>query len=166
PVGMEAGFGQRLIDARLIGAERTAPLQQQRDAIELEPRAQVLALAHARCSRFGDERSFRARRVGYELIAQRYFRDRAIGHGAALPVGGLDPKDASLSASRASRAVISAPFAGRQAAARERRNHSSKPMRPRRASPNGTSECCSTRPPQYGASGSLTTTRGSPTAFR
>jgi hypothetical protein len=31
----------RLIDARLIGAERAAPLQQQRDAIELEPRAQV-----------------------------------------------------------------------------------------------------------------------------
>src|SRR6516225_11583676 len=53
-----------------------------------------------------------------------------------------------------------------QAAARERRNHSSKPMRPRRASPKGTSECSSTRPPQYRASGSLTTLRGSPTAFR
>jgi hypothetical protein len=53
-----------------------------------------------------------------------------------------------------------------QAAARERRNHSSKSMRPRRASPNGTSECSSTRPPQYRASGSRTTSRGSPTAFR
>jgi len=53
-----------------------------------------------------------------------------------------------------------------QAAACERRSHSSKPMRPRCASPNGTSECSSTRPPQYRASGSLTTSRGSPTAFR
>src|SRR5262245_3127144 len=47
-----------------------------------------------------------------------------------------------------------------------RRSHSSKPMRPRRASPNGTSECSSTRPPKYRASGSLTTSRGSATAFR
>src|ERR1700730_9442911 len=53
-----------------------------------------------------------------------------------------------------------------QAAACERRSHSSKPMRPRRASPNGTSECSSTRPSKYRASGSLTTSRGSPTAFR
>ena len=53
-----------------------------------------------------------------------------------------------------------------QAPACERPSHSSKPMRPRRASPNGTSECSSTRPPQYPASGSLTTSRGSPTAFR
>ena len=53
-----------------------------------------------------------------------------------------------------------------QAAACERRSHSSKPMRPRRASPNGTSECSSTPPPKYRASGSLTTSRGSPTAFR
>src|SRR5262245_48476597 len=53
-----------------------------------------------------------------------------------------------------------------QAAARERRSHSSKPIRPRRASPNGTSECVSTRPPKYRASGSRTTLRGSPTAFR
>jgi hypothetical protein len=36
----------------------------------------------------------------------------------------------------------------------ERRSHSSRPMRPRRASPNGTSECSSTRPPKYRASGS------------
>jgi hypothetical protein len=35
-------------------------------------------------------------------------------------------------------------------------------MRPRRASPNGTSECSSTRPPKYRASRSLTTSRGSP----
>src|SRR5262249_30330565 len=48
----------------------------------------------------------------------------------------------------------------------ERRSHSSRPMRPRRASPNGTSERSWTRPPQYRASGSLTTSRGSPTAFR
>src|SRR2546426_3153137 len=53
-----------------------------------------------------------------------------------------------------------------QALACERRSHSSKPMRPRRASPNGTSERSSTRPPKYRASGSLTTLRGSPTAFR
>src|SRR5262249_13881650 len=53
-----------------------------------------------------------------------------------------------------------------QAAACERRSHSSKPMRPRRASPNGTSERSSTRPPKYRASGSLTTLRGSPIAFR
>jgi len=45
---MKPGLGQRLIDARLIGAERAASLQQQRDAIELEPRAQVMALALAR----------------------------------------------------------------------------------------------------------------------
>ena len=53
-----------------------------------------------------------------------------------------------------------------QALARERRSHSSKPMRPRRASANGTSECSSTRPPKYRASGSRTTSRGSPTALR
>src|SRR2546426_8134753 len=53
-----------------------------------------------------------------------------------------------------------------QAAARERRNHSSKAMRPRRASPNGTSERSSTRPPKYRASGSLTTTPGAPPASR
>ena len=53
-----------------------------------------------------------------------------------------------------------------QAAACERRSHSTKPMRPRRASPNGTSERSSTRPPKYRASGSLTTVRGSPIAFR
>src|SRR5260370_35792255 len=39
-----------------------------------------------------------------------------------------------------------------QAAACERRSHSPKPMRPRRASPNGTSEGSSTPPPQYPAS--------------
>src|SRR6266852_4143612 len=44
-----------------------------------------------------------------------------------------------------------------QAPACERRSHSSKPMRPRRASLNGTSERSSTRPPKYRASGSLTT---------
>src|SRR5256712_6798488 len=53
-----------------------------------------------------------------------------------------------------------------QALACWRRSPSSKPMRPRRASPNGTSERSSTRPPKYRASGSLTTVRGSPTAFR
>src|SRR5580700_3978994 len=53
-----------------------------------------------------------------------------------------------------------------QAAARERRIHSSRPMRPRRASPNGTNECSSTWPPQYPAVGSRTTSRGSATAFR
>src|SRR6516164_7280073 len=53
-----------------------------------------------------------------------------------------------------------------QAAACDRRSHSSNPMRPRRASPNGTSECSSTRPPQYRPSRLLTTSRGSPTALR
>src|SRR5438876_3363031 len=53
-----------------------------------------------------------------------------------------------------------------QALACERRSHSSRPMRPRRASPNGTRERSSTRPPKYRASGSLTTSRGSPSAFR
>ena len=48
-----------------------------------------------------------------------------------------------------------------QAPACERRSHSPNPMRPRRASPNGTSERFSTRPPKYRASGSLTTSRGS-----
>ncbi len=63
-----------------------------------------------------------------------------------------------------------APGGGRApsvAAGRERRrSHSSTPMWPRRASPKGTSERASTRPPKYRASGSLTTSRGSPTAFR
>jgi hypothetical protein len=49
-----------------------------------------------------------------------------------------------------------------QAPGFERRSHSSKPRRPRRASPNGTGERSST----YRASGSLTTSRLSPTAFR
>src|SRR5262245_53425155 len=53
-----------------------------------------------------------------------------------------------------------------QARACERRSHASRPMRPRRASPNGTSERSSTRPPQYRAPGSRTTARGSPTAVR
>jgi hypothetical protein len=47
-----------------------------------------------------------------------------------------------------------------QAPACERRNHSSKPMRPRRTSPNGTSERSSTRPPQYRAGASAA--RGNP----
>ena len=51
---------------------------------------------------------------------------------------------------RRRRFVQPPPVAGfrDQAAARERRSHSSKPMWPRRASPNGTSERSSTRPPQ------------------
>src|SRR5215813_12320863 len=53
-----------------------------------------------------------------------------------------------------------------RAFAGERRSHSSRPIRPRRASPNGTRERSSTRPPQYLAWGSSTTVRGSPTAFR
>ena len=71
---MKPCLRQRLIDARLIGAERAAPLQQQRDAVEGEPRAQVPALALARCARFEGERSFRQRRVGCDLIAQGYRR--------------------------------------------------------------------------------------------
>src|SRR5438552_747383 len=39
-----------------------------------------------------------------------------------------------------------------QAPVRERRSHSSRPIWPRRALPNGTSECSSTRPPKYRAS--------------
>jgi hypothetical protein len=53
-----------------------------------------------------------------------------------------------------------------QAPADERRSHSSSAMRPRRASPNGTSERSSTRAPKYRASGSRTTCRESLTAFR
>jgi hypothetical protein len=53
-----------------------------------------------------------------------------------------------------------------QAAACDRRSQSSRPMRPRRASPSGTSEVSSTWPPQYRAFGSLTTSRGSRTALR
>ena len=82
-VGMKPVLGQRLINARLIGAERAAPLQQQRDAIEREPCAQVPAFA--RRARFGDERSFRERRLWSHPIAQRYrrhtVRDHALGHG-------------------------------------------------------------------------------------
>src|SRR5262249_17276307 len=40
-----------------------------------------------------------------------------------------------------------------QALARERRSHSSKPMRPRRASPNGTTEYSSTPPPEVSGLG-------------
>jgi hypothetical protein len=47
-----------------------------------------------------------------------------------------------------------------QALARERRSHSSEPMRPRRASPDGSSERSSTRRPKYRASGSRTTSAG------
>ena len=48
----------------------------------------------------------------------------------------------------------------------ERRSHSSRPIWPSRASPNGTNERSSTRLPKYRASGSRTTSRGSPTANR
>ena len=34
PVGMNIGFGQGLVDPRLIGAKRAAPLQKQGDAVE------------------------------------------------------------------------------------------------------------------------------------
>src|SRR5947208_16906650 len=71
-----------------------------------------------------------------------------------------DPPDLALPARLAQDEGHLAVLAG------ERRSHSSKPMRPRRASPNGTSERSSTRPPQYRASGSPTTSRGSATAFR
>jgi uncharacterized protein YbjT (DUF2867 family) len=54
----------------------------------------------------------------------------------------------------------------RDQATREWRSHWSRPMRPRRASPSGTSELSSTRPPQYRAPASPTTSRGFPTAFR
>src|SRR5215472_17850988 len=53
-----------------------------------------------------------------------------------------------------------------QAAVRERPSHSSRVMRPSRASPNGTSERSSIRAPKCRASGSRTTLRGSSTAFR
>src|SRR6266850_6813125 len=92
----------------------------------------------------------------------RVLRLRRIGEDAAERQGG--------DKQRAEDAFHGALFFGRgiqdQALARERRSHSSKPMPPRRASPNGTSERSSTRPPKYRASGSLTTSRGSPTAFR
>src|ERR1700739_1337996 len=63
-------------------------------------------------------------------------------------------------------AVHVAPFGWRLGGrASERRSNSSRPSRPRRASPNGTSERSSTRPPKYRASGSHTTSRRTSTAF-
>src|SRR5260370_22980978 len=53
-----------------------------------------------------------------------------------------------------------------QPPAGERRSHSSKPVRPRRASPTCTSECSVTRPPQYCASGLRTTSLRYPTPFK
>src|SRR6516162_1869875 len=79
---------------------------------------------------------------------------------------GLGASDQELAEGCASWSPILRLAIADQAAACARWNHSSKPMRPRRASPTGTSECSSTRPPQYRASGSLTTSRGSPTARR
>ena len=88
---MKPGLGQGLIDARLIGAERAAPLQQQRDAVEGEPRAQVPALALLAARGLGTSGLSAGRRVGHDLIAQRYrrhaLRDRAF-HGPYPSVGG------------------------------------------------------------------------------
>src|SRR4030088_2481603 len=52
-----------------------------------------------------------------------------------------------------------------QAPAPERRRHSSKPRRPRRASPNGTSERSSTRRRRYGSWRSLPRSPGPPPSF-
>jgi hypothetical protein len=85
---MKPGLGQGFIDARLVGAKRTASLQQQRDAIERQPRAQVAILAGY--ARFRPDTSLRERRVGRGLIAQAYRRyarrDRALGHRRKVPV--------------------------------------------------------------------------------
>jgi hypothetical protein len=67
---MKAGLGQRLIDTRLIGAQRPAPLQQQPDGIERESCAQLSALALASFAWFGNQRSFRERRIG--LMQNRF----------------------------------------------------------------------------------------------
>ena len=48
PVRMDVGFRQRLVDASLVCPERTAPLQQQGNALERQP-------------------SFRSRKVGSKL---------------------------------------------------------------------------------------------------
>jgi len=69
---MKLGLGQGFIDTRLVGAERPAPLQQQHYAIERESCAQVPVLA--RCARFRNRRSFLARRIGGDMIAQHYRR--------------------------------------------------------------------------------------------
>src|SRR5439155_5612290 len=88
------------------------------------------------------------------------FRINDDGSLTAITGGG------SLPAGRSAQGLAGIGSSKNQALACERRSHSAKPMPPRRALPNGTSERSSTRPPKYRASGSLTTVRGSPTAFR
>src|SRR4029077_17208611 len=123
-----------------------------------------------------DLRLLSHRRAGHE--AQQSQRNESGHHSPPLSFLPRDlPVQRSARAFRDTAPIASAPAPfGRdslgpspmqdQAFARERRSHSSRPMRPRRASPNGTSERSSTRPPQYRAPGSHTTSRGSPTAFR
>ena len=95
----------------------------------------------------------------------------AQGHGHENVRRGVRPLGHGEASARRARQIarhdpLGVPRMQDQTLACERRSHSSKPMRPRRASPNGTSERSSTRPPKYRASGSLSTSRGSPTAFR
>src|SRR5947209_6683523 len=48
PVRVQVGLGQRLIDAALVGAQRAAALQQQRDALEVGANLRAVRLG-ARC---------------------------------------------------------------------------------------------------------------------
>jgi hypothetical protein len=45
PVGLKIGLGQRLVDSSLIGAERTATLKQERNALEGRTRSGPVRLA-------------------------------------------------------------------------------------------------------------------------
>jgi hypothetical protein len=44
PIGVEVGLGQCFVDARLVGTERAATLQQKRDAVEGRPMLQLVSL--------------------------------------------------------------------------------------------------------------------------
>jgi len=54
PVGMQVGFGQRLVDAGLIGAQRAAALQQQGNPLEVWPRSRAARLGACHHGEFID----------------------------------------------------------------------------------------------------------------
>ena len=47
PIGVEVDLGQCFVDARLVGAERAATLQQKRNAVEGRPMFQFVRLSQA-----------------------------------------------------------------------------------------------------------------------
>jgi hypothetical protein len=53
PIGEEVGLGQCFVDARLVGAESAATLQQKRNAVEGRPMAQFVGLSHSLCPMLG-----------------------------------------------------------------------------------------------------------------